>query len=113
MQLNFARFRRQLKGFKKTTANFQVVGFTDSDSHHDVITKAAKGLGLNCDFKLLQLICSNGLVLNNPIGDKPWTLGEYVKNYGGKPNRSKKVWGLNIPIDIDEEITTDDSVSIM
>lgn len=69
------------------------------------------GLGLKCDVKLLQLICSSGLVPNFPIGSKPWTLGEYIVNHGGKPSRGKKVWGIDIPIGIEEENFTDDSVS--
>lgn len=80
----------------------------DDDTHESVIQKAAKGLGLQCDVELLQLACSNGLVPNSPIGDKPWSLGEYISNNGGKQSRGKKVWGIVIPIG---ENATDDSVS--
>ena len=112
MQLNFARFRRQLKGFKKTTPNVQVIGFTESDSHHEVIKKAAKGLDINCDLNLLELICSNGLVPDTLINDESWTLGEYIKHHGGSQNRGKKVWGIHIPFDVDDEhLTSEDSVS--
>ena len=32
-QLNFAKYRRNLKGYTKSTPNTQVIGFTDADSH--------------------------------------------------------------------------------
>ena len=113
MQLNFARFRRQMKGFKKTTPNTQVIGFTEDDSHLDVVTKAAKTLGIRCDSSLLSLICSNGLVPDSLIEDRPWTLGKYIEHHGGNQNRGKKVWGLYIPFDADDiGLSTEDSVSI-
>ena len=115
LQLNFARFRRQLRGFKKTTPNTQVIGFSEDDSHLEVMTKAAKGLGISCDISLLSLICSNGLVPDSQIDDSPWTLGKYVQHHGGNRNRGKKVWGLYIPFDADEdefESSTGDSESI-
>lgn len=105
MQLNFARFRRQLKGFKKTTPNTQVIGFTEDDSHQDVIRKAAQGLGINCDLSLLSLICSNGL----NIEKRPWTSGKYIEHHGGNQNRGKKAWGIYIPDD-NMELNTEDSV---
>ena len=80
----------------------QVVGFTDKDSHNDVLKKGANGLGLKCNLDLLQLLCSGGIVLNSPIGDNLWTLGEYIKQHGGNQNRSKKVWGINVPIDYED-----------
>ena len=101
-QLNFAKFRQQLKGLRKTTANIQVVGFTDADTYQEVLDKGAKGLGIKCEKSLLALVCSNGIVPNAPIHDMPWTLGEYVKYNGGTQNRSKKVWGLLVPDDDDE-----------
>ena len=45
------------------------------------------------------------------INGNPWTLGEYIKLHGGNQNRSKKVWGINIPIDVeDDEMKSHDSV---
>ncbi len=45
------------------------------------------------------------------INGVPWTLGEYIKLHGGNQNRSKKVWGINIPIDVEEDgMKTHDSV---
>ena len=46
LQLNFARFRQNFKGLHKTTTSVQVVGFTDQDSHRDVLRMGAEGLGL-------------------------------------------------------------------
>ena len=103
IQLNFARFRQNLKGFHKTTTNVQVVGFTERDSHRDVLRKGAEGLGLKCNLDFLSLICSGGEVPDSPINGVPWTLGEYIKLHGGNQNRSKKVWGINIPIDVEDD----------
>lgn len=64
--------------------------------------KAAKGLGLSCDVCELRLLCSGGIVPDQPIGGKPWTLGDYIAQNGGTQNRSKKVWGVAIPIGLDE-----------
>ena len=86
LQLNFARFRQNLKGFSKTTTNVQVVGFTDKDSHCDGLRKGANGLGLKCNLYLLSLLCSGGIVPDAPIGDQPWSLGEYIKYHGGNQN---------------------------
>ena len=104
MQLNFAKYRQQLKGLKKTTANVQVVGFTDADTHSEVLAKGAKGLGVKCDIKLLALVCSNGIVPDAEICGHPWTLGEYIHLHGGTQNMSKKTWGVLIPIDDGETI---------
>ena len=100
-----------MRGLKKTTANTQVIGFTDDDSHHDVMAKAAKGLGIDCDIGLLELVCSNGLVPDNPIDDQPWTLGKYIEHHGGTRNRGKKIWGLHIPYDAESGPCSEDSVS--
>ena len=49
---------------------------------------------------------------DSPINGVPWTLGEYIKLHGGNQNRSKKVWGINIPIDVEEDgMKSHDSVS--
>ena len=114
-QLNFAKFRQQLKGLRKTTTNIQVVGFTDADTYDEVLDKGAKGLGVKCERSLLSLICSNGIIPNAPIHDLPWSLGEYVKYNGGTQNRSKKVWGVLIPDNDDENNppSTRDSVGLM
>ena len=92
-----------------------MVGFEEKDTHENVILKAAKGLGLKCDTKSLKLLCSNGLVLGTSIEDKPWTLGGYIEINGGKQSRSKKTWGLVIPVDEEENSSTEakDSVSLI
>lgn len=92
----------------------QVVGFKECDTHGDVLRKGAKGLGLTCDSNLLLLICSGGMVPDSPIGDEPWKLGEYIRQHGGNQNRSKKVWGICIPVGIEDgtSMNTSDSVSI-
>jgi hypothetical protein len=92
-----------LKGYKKTTPNTQVIGFTDGDTHQYVLVKGARGLGIKCGVDDLAIICSGGLVPNLEIDSQPWTLGEYIKLNGGSLNRSKKLWGIYIPFDVDEE----------
>lgn len=104
--MNFAKFRRSVKGFKKTTANTQVAGFTDDDTYNDVIVKAARSLGIECDMSELSLICSSGLVPDLPLCGQPWKLGEYVMHVGGSANRSKKLWGIFVPIDADDKISS-------
>lgn len=79
IQLNFAKFEQVLKDLKKTTTNIQVVGFRDSDTHLDVLTKGAKGLGVKCKPSLLSLVCSGGIVPDMPICGKSWTPGEFVR----------------------------------
>ena len=95
----------------------QVVGFKESDAHADVLEKGAKGLGLTCGCDLLLLICSGGMVPDSLIEEKPWTLGEYIRQHGGNSNRSKKVWGICVPVGIEEEegvsTSTDDPVSTL
>lgn len=87
-----------------------MVGFTESDGYKDVLIKACKGLGLNYD-QDLSLICSGGVIPNSPIGDSPWTIGEFIKLNGGTQNRSKKIFGVYVPIGYGEgEASTSDSV---
>ncbi len=76
------------------TANTQVVGFTDSDNYQDALHKAAMGLGLKCQLHELQLLCSGGIVTDNPIlGDVYiWILGGYIVEEG--PRTAAKKYGL-------------------
>ena len=67
-----------------------------------MLAKGAKGLGVKCDVNLLALVCSSGMVPDTEICGHPWTLGEYTRLNGGTQNRSKKTWGILIPVD-DEE----------
>ena len=57
----------------------------------------------------VHMLCI-GMILDSPLEDKPWTLGEYTRQHGGSQNRSKRVWGIVIPYDIDEAVDTSDSV---
>lgn len=67
-----------------------------------MLRKGARGLDLKCDLEDLQLLCSGGIVVSAPLGEKPWTLGEYTRQHGGSQNRSKRVWGICIPIGMEE-----------
>ena len=47
---------------------------------------------------------SAGLVRDaNVLDGSPWTLGGYVQEVGGVSARSKKVFGIYIPLDVEEE----------
>ena len=57
----------------------QIPGFTDSDSHEDVITKGSKGLGITKPPNQLSLLVSSSLVKNSVLpSGKVWTLGNYA-----------------------------------
>ena len=45
----------------------QIPGFTDSDSHEDVITKGFKGLGIATPPKQCSLLVSSSLVKNSVL----------------------------------------------
>ena len=88
--------------YPKTSANVQVTGFKDSDTYLATITKGAKGLGISANPTKLYLIISNGLVMDVPLQNgQPWWLGGYI---GGASARSKKVFGIYVPIDVEEEM---------
>ena len=70
----------------------------------DVVIKGAKGLDIKAEPEDLFLIVSNGLVVDTPLRcNKPWTLGNYVEEIGGVSVRGKKIFGISIPIDVEEE----------
>ena len=98
LQLNFARFRQNLKGFHKTTTNVQVVGFKDQDSHRDVLRKGAEGPGLKCNLDFLSLMCSGGEVPDSPINGIPWTLGEYINYMEGTKIGVRRFGGSTYPL---------------
>lgn len=90
----------------------QVVGFTNDNTYQDILSRAASGLGLKCDLSLLRLLCSGGVIPDVPIGGKPWTLGEFIRQNGGSQNRGKKSWGVDVPIGHEDAgMSTSDSVN--
>ena len=89
----------------------QIPGFSDEDSHQEVIDKAAKGLGIDpsTDHESLTLMMSKGLVKNLPLSNgKPWTLGSFVEQLGGAQVRGKRTFGICVPdnANSDEESTS-------
>ena len=75
----------------------QIPGFEESDTHLMVISKAAKGLGLDIPDHRLSLIVSNSLVNNKPLpSGKPWTLGNYTSELGGPQARAKRTFGIYV-----------------
>lgn len=89
----------------------QVPGFCNSDLHHEVIAKGAKGLGITASISNLALIVSNGLVRDVPLpSGKPWTLGNYTEEFGGVQARGKRTFGIFMVFDSDEEEAFEEQV---
>ena len=76
----------------------QIPGFTDKDTHKEVIMKGAKGLGIDSPVHQLSLLISNCLVkdVSLPSG-KSWTLGNYTAEFGGPQARGKRTFGIFVP----------------
>ena len=84
----------------------QIPGFSDENSHQDVISRAARGLEINTSIDSLSLMMSNGLVKNTLLSNgKPWTLGGFVEELGGAQVRGKRTFGVCVPKELcsDEE----------
>ena len=112
MQLNFAEYRRIGRfGYKMVPpGKVQIPGFTDKDTHKEVIMKGAQGLGIESSTHQLSLLVSNCLVkdVSLPSG-KCWTLGNYTAEFGGPQARGKRTFGIFVPFTKrDEENDTDD-----
>ena len=87
----------------------QVAGFSNVDTHLDVITKGARGLGVDITPRRLSLLVSSGLVLDTPLPDgEEWMLGGYVDVIGGPQVRGKRTFGIVVPLEDDEEEEEDD-----
>lgn len=79
----------------------QVPGFSNDDQYMEVLVKGAKGLGLTTSSDRLSLIVSNGLVRDAPLPSGiPWTLGNYVNEFGGVQARGKRTFGVFMPYDV-------------
>ena len=82
----------------------QVPGFSNDDQYLEVVAKGAKGLGITISPDRLSLIVSNGLIRDAPLpSGVPWTLGNYVKEFGGVQARGKRTFGIFMPYDVDDE----------
>lgn len=83
----------------------QISGFTDDNTHQEVVAQGARGLTINADPADLHLVVSGGLVLDATLQDgKPWTLG--VQEVGGVSAGCKKIFGIFIPSDVEEETSS-------
>ena len=92
----------------------QVPGFCDSDSYMEVISKGAKGLGIDSDPLQLSLIVSNGLVRNVSLPNgQPWTLGNYTIEFGGVQTRGKRTFGICVSDTEEVEEDADEEVCIV
>lgn len=81
-----------------------VPGFSSTDTHHDVITKGAKGLGIDTNPDQLSLIVSHGFVRDAPLpSGQPWTLGNYTDEFGGVQARGKRTFGILVNLDEENE----------
>lgn len=89
----------------------QIPGFEDSDTYLDVISKAAKGLGLDIPNHRLSLVISNSLVKDKHLpSGKPWTLGNYTGEFGGSQSRAKRTFGVFVS---EEETDSDDEIEVL
>ena len=106
MQLNFAKYERSGRfGYKMVPpGKVQVPGFASIDTYQEVVTKGAHGLGLTTSSERLFLIVSNGLIRDSPLpSGLPWTLGNYVNEFGGVQARGKRTFGIYMPYDVVDE----------
>ena len=84
----------------------QISGFTNDNTYQQVVAQGARGMTINADPADLHLVVSGGLVMDATLQDgRPWTLGGYVQEIGGVSARSKKTFGIYIPLDVEEEET--------
>ena len=75
-----------------------------TDTHLQVISKGAEGLGIDVARERLSLLVSNCLVRDAPLASgKPWTLGNYTMEFGGVQVRGRRTFGIYVPIDVYEE----------
>ena len=82
----------------------QVPGFSNDDQYLEVVAKGAKGLGLTASPERLSLIVSNGLIRDAPLpSGLPWTLGNYVNEFGGVQARGKRTFGIYMSCDVVDE----------
>ena len=111
LQLNFGEYRRVGRfGYKMVPpGKVQIPGFTDKDTHKEVIVKGANGLGIDSSIHQLSLLISNCLVkdVTLPSG-KPWTLGNYTAEFGGPQARGKRTFGIFVPFTKRDEGNDDD-----
>ena len=106
MQLNFAMYERSGRfGYKMVPpGKIQVPGFSNGDTYREVLAKGAHGLGLTTSPERLSLIVSNGLIRDAPLPSGcPWTLGNYVSEFGGVQARGKRTFGIYMPYDVADE----------
>lgn len=106
LQLNFAKYERSGRfGYKMVPpGKIQVPGFANSDTYQEVTAKGARGLGLRTSSERLHLIVSNGLIRDAPLpSGLPWTLGNYVNEFGGVQARGKRTFGIYMPYDVVDE----------
>ena len=94
----------------------QIPGFTDKDTHKEVIMKGAKGLGIDSPIHQLSLLISNCLVKDVPLpSGKSWTLGNYTAEFGGPQARGKRTFGIFVPFtkrDVEDDTNDDYEVAI-
>ena len=103
IQLNFAKYERSGRFSYRMIplGKVQVPGFSNNDQYLEVVAKGAKGLGIATSPDRLSLIVSNGLIRDAPLpSGVPWTLGNYVKEFGGVQARVKRTFGIFMPYDV-------------
>jgi len=84
----------------------QIPGFTDKDTHKEVIMEGAKGCVINSLIHQLSLLISNCFV-PLPSG-KSWTLGNYMAEFGGPQARAKRTLGIYVSEETDYSSSDDE-----
>ena len=92
----------------------QIPGFEDNDSYLQVVSKAARGLGLeDIPNHHLSLVISNSLVKDKQLpSGKPWTLGNYTREFGGLQARAKRTFGIYVSEETDDS-SSDDELEVL
>ena len=88
----------------------QIPGFENNDTYLQVVSKAARGLGLeDISNRRLSLVISNSLVKDKHLpSGKPWTLGNYTSEFGGPQVRAKRTFGVYVSEEIDDGLSNSD-----
>ena len=92
----------------------QIPGFENNDTYLQVVSKAARGLGLeDISNHRLSLVISNSLVKDKQLpSGKPWTLGNYTNEFGGPQVRAKRTFGVYVSEEIDDSLSNSDDDEI-
>lgn len=89
------------------------IGFEGNDTYLQVVSKAARSLGLeDIPSHQLLLVILNSLVKDKKLpSGKPWTLGNYTNGFSGPQARAKRTFGIYVLEETDYS-SSDDELEI-